>query len=244
MTDTQNRAIDTSLEDLLRRIERLSEGEPESHQDEECNGSPSTGPLPTPELREEKVSPEPPVSPRSSSTKAIKGQYYPREPDSLEETGLNPSEVESLILKFLLTKGDASGRDVVEQIKLPYKIVEPLLQALKHNQHLAYRSAAEMGDYVYALTEIGREKAKRLSEHCTYFGTAPVSVEDYLHSIEKQALEDERPGPQELKAAFSDLFLSEEMLFRLGPAVNSGRGLFLYGAPGNGKTSIAERIAK
>jgi hypothetical protein len=32
------------------------------------------------------------------------------------------------------------------------------------------------------------------------------------------------------------------MLDRLGPAVNSGRGLFLFGAPGNGKTSIAERV--
>ena len=34
------------------------------------------------------------------------------------------------------------------------------------------------------------------------------------------------------------------MLDRLGPAINSGRGLFLYGAPGNGKTSIAERVTR
>ena len=30
----------------------------------------------------------------------------------------------------------------------------------------------------------------------------------------------------------------------LGPAINSGRGMFLYGYPGNGKTSIAERITR
>ena len=48
----------------------------------------------------------------------------------------------------------------------------------------------------------------------------------------------------DLQRAFSDLLVNQKMLRRLGPAVNSGRGLFLFGAPGNGKTSIAERITK
>ena len=38
--------------------------------------------------------------------------------------------------------------------------------------------------------------------------------------------------------------LSQRMLDRLGPAMNSGRGLFLFGAAGNGKTSIAERVTR
>jgi predicted ATPase with chaperone activity len=34
------------------------------------------------------------------------------------------------------------------------------------------------------------------------------------------------------------------MLRRLGPAINSGRGMFLYGSAGNGKTTIAERVTR
>jgi predicted ATPase with chaperone activity len=34
------------------------------------------------------------------------------------------------------------------------------------------------------------------------------------------------------------------MFDQLGPAVNSGKSLFLYGAPGNGKTVVAEGIGR
>ena len=47
-----------------------------------------------------------------------------------------------------------------------------------------------------------------------------------------------------MQRAFEDLLIDKKMLLRLGPAINSGRGMFLFGAPGNGKTSIAERITK
>ncbi len=79
-------------------------------------------------------------------------------------------------------------------------------------------------------------------QHCTYFGSAPVSLTDYIASVDAQSLTKQHPTPEALARAFADLLFNEKMLDRLGPAINSGRGLFLYGAPGNGKTSIAERV--
>ena len=101
-----------------------------------------------------------------------------------------------------------------------------------------------MNDYLYQLTELGRERARRLAEHCTYFGAAPVSINDYIHSVKAQSLTKQHPTRKDLERAFADLLISRTLLSRLGPAVSSGRGLFLYGAPGNGKTSIAERITR
>ena len=101
-----------------------------------------------------------------------------------------------------------------------------------------------MNDYIYQLTDQGRETSKKLSEYCTYFGAAPVTLNQYLESVSAQTLTQMHPTIKDLERAFEDLLVNPKMLRRLGPAVNSGRGLFLFGAPGNGKTSIAERITK
>ncbi len=171
-----------------------------------------------------------------------KTESVPIEPESLEQAQLTESEVEALILKYLLARGEASGRAVADQIKLPFVLVDQLLRRLKLERLVAHRCDAPMNDYVYELGELGRERARRYSQHCTYFGSAPVSLKDYVASVQAQSLTQQRPTAEELKAAFGDLLLNRRMLDRLGPAVNSGRGLFLYGAPGNGKTSIAERV--
>ena len=76
----------------------------------------------------------------------------------------------------------------------------------------------------------------------SYFGAAPVDLSDYIRSVTAQSIAHQHPTAADLQRAFHDLLVNERMLARLGPAVNSGRGLFLYGPPGNGKTSIAERI--
>jgi predicted ATPase with chaperone activity len=81
-------------------------------------------------------------------------------------------------------------------------------------------------------------------DHCTYFGSAPVSLNDYIAGVKAQSLEGQHPSADDLKRAFSDILVSERMLRRLGPAINSGRGLFLFGAAGNGKTTIAERVTR
>ena len=87
-------------------------------------------------------------------------------------------------------------------------------------------------------------RAKLYFEECAYVGTAPVPFDDYLESVAAQTITTEHPQEADLRRAFSDLLISDEIFAMLGPAINSGRGMFLYGYPGNGKTSIAERITR
>ena len=91
---------------------------------------------------------------------------------------------------------------------------------------------------------MGDNLPKTYSNSCTYFGTAPVCFEDYVDSVNAQTINDQSPSQEDLDRAFSDLLIDPTMMIRLGPAVNSGRGMFLFGYPGNGKTSIAERITE
>lgn len=172
------------------------------------------------------------------------GAFVPIEPSSLVEAGLTETEVESLILKFLLNRGESTGRSIAGQVKLPFKMIEVLLRQMKTDQLVVYKAAAEVNDYLYQITETGRERARRHYEHCTYFGAAPVTLHDYIASVSAQTITNQHPTVDDLRRAFADLLLNQSMLNRLGPAINSGRGLFLYGAPGNGKTSIAERVTK
>ena len=107
---------------------------------------------------------------------------------------------------------------------------------------LTHANSASAGDFEFLLTDFGRLRAKSYLDECSYVGTAPVPFADYIESVAAQSLSTESPREADLRAAFSDLLLGEAMLEQLGPAINSGRGLFLYGAAGNGKSAIAERI--
>ena len=174
----------------------------------------------------------------------IERGYTPSVPSTIEETGLSEEEIERLVLKFLLQKGSATGREICAQIKLPFQIIEPLMKQWKKDQLVAYKGAAEMGDYNFAIIDYGRERARRYMEECGYNGAAPVVLNDYLKAMKAQTIANQSVTEDDLTRAFSDLLISEAMFERLGPAINSGRGMFLFGEPGNGKTSIAERITK
>lgn len=172
------------------------------------------------------------------------GVFRPRSPETLMETKLTFEEVERLILKFLLTKGSASGRQIAQQLCLSFHIIDQVVKDLKADKILAHKAAAEMGDYEYLITDPGRERAKRYTEECSYFGAAPVVLADYLDSMAAQSIAKQEVTEEELLKAFEDLIMNKSMLSKLGPAINSGRGMFLFGEPGNGKTSVAERVTK
>lgn len=168
--------------------------------------------------------------------------FIPREPETLYETGLTETLLEELILRYLLARGEASGRHISDQIKLPFRLLDPILSRLKQEQLTTYRGATSINDYIHLITDAGRERARAYNHKTTYYGAAPVSLKEYIESVKHQSIEDQRPTEVDLRRAFSDLLVDSKLLERLGPAVNSGRGMFLFGYPGNGKTSIAERI--
>ena len=226
LTDNQAEE-DAKLKMLLDRVSKLTADSVESTDAVDTND-----PKPAPNQRQ---APQCPVD----STK-----FVPLEPASFAEAKLTETEVEALAQKYLLAKGEATGREISEQVKLPFRLLEELLQKMKQDQAVGHRGSAPMNDYVYQLTDVGKERARRHTDHCTYFGSAPVSLKDYIESVKAQSLVTQHPTEADLKRAFEDLLINPKMLRRLGPAINSGRGLFLYGAPGNGKTSIAERITK
>jgi len=183
-----------------------------------------------------------PEAPAAEPAEEAGDAFVPVEPTSFREAQLTDSEVEALAMKYLMAKGNASGHEVADQIQLPFVLVDELLKQLKVEQLVVHKGSAPMNDYQYQLSDLGRERARRYFEQCTFFGSAPVSLSDYVAGIEAQSLAGQRPTEGELHGAFEDLLLNKKMLDRLGPAVNSGRGLFLFGPPGNGKTSIAERV--
>jgi hypothetical protein len=161
---------------------------------------------------------------------------------AIRETGLSETLIESLVFKHLLSEGCDTGRGVAAALGLPPKPIIELLTTLKAQQDVYYKDSTATGDFDYALSEGGRNRAKAYMSECSYIGVAPVTLESYVASVKAQTITREQPSKDDLKRAFSDLLINEEMFERLGPAINSGRGLFLYGFPGNGKTSIAERI--
>ena len=237
-------AAGNDLESILARIHQIADGQAHAP-------SPSAAAAPAPPAN---VRQSDPVD-VAAAARAVRttpsfaaeeegGPWRPLEPQSLKAAGISEGQVEHLVLKCLAACGDLSGRDLSEQHAIPFRLLAPILQDMKLAQLLAFRGSAPMNDFVYQLTDLGRERAKKLAEQCSYFGAAPVPLAAYCASVGQQSLTKQHPTQRDLEHAFADLLINKSMLKRLGPAVNSGRGLFLFGAPGNGKTSIAERVTQ
>ena len=184
---------------------------------------------------------EPFEVPAEEVVEALTG-FHPKAPQTLREVPVAPELIESLVLKFLMNRGCAPGRDIGEQLGLPFRVMAEKLLEMKREQLVAHRCASGMNDFMYELTQEGHLRAKRASETTTYFGALPVSLEEYIRSVDAQSLQKQKPTPQDLMAALEDLTLPSKTMGQIGQAVRAARAMFLFGSPGNGKTSIAQRI--
>ncbi|NUQ65862.1 MAG: AAA family ATPase [Pirellulales bacterium] len=169
-------------------------------------------------------------------------RFCPTEPKTLDQTGLPLSVIESLVLKHLAIVGTASGRGIAESICLPFRILEEVFGVLRTRQLLVHSGAAAFNDYYYMLTDQGQQRAKAFQQACAYCGPAPVPFREYVIAVEAQCISTESPTDKELAEAFADISVDEQLFDMIGPAVNSGAGMFLYGHPGNGKSTLARSI--
>ncbi|MGE0758795.1 MAG: AAA family ATPase [Pirellulaceae bacterium] len=170
--------------------------------------------------------------------------FRPSMPASLREAGLNEPLAESLVCKTLLSVGEESGRGIAKRLCLPFGALEKTLHHLRSQQMIVHAGAAPLNDVYYTLTETGRERARSMARACAYVGPAPVPLDDYILSVEAQTIRAEAPQRARLEKAFEGISIDPTVIDCLGPAINSGAGLFLYGAPGNGKSTIAKRITR
>jgi hypothetical protein len=166
-------------------------------------------------------------------------------PSSIEETGLHPDTLAQLLLKTLVA-GEASGTGLSEKLRVPYSVLDALIQHARIEKLVEVRGTAGAGSagYRYILTDLGRDRAGQFLDICRYVGPAPVPLAQYNAYV--RASMEARPylDRTSLASGFEHLVIGDGMLDQLGPAVNSGKALFLYGAPGNGKTVFAEGIGR
>ena len=161
---------------------------------------------------------------------------------TIEDTGLSPLWLQDLALKILYFQGYLSGYRVAEELTLPFPgVVDQVLDALKREKLVEIKSSQQVGlgegTYQYAITGAGITRAREALERSQYAGPAPVPLEVYNDAIVRQSKDRTMINETALRQALNHLVLSDKILERIGPAVNSGTSIFLYGPPGDGDYS-------
>jgi MoxR-like ATPase len=171
-------------------------------------------------------------------------QFVPPPISKLEDTGLSLLWLQDLALKIFYYQGYLSGFKVAEEIALPFAgIVDQILESLKREKLVEVKSSQMglgEGSYLYAITGAGIMRAREAMERSQYAGPAPVPIEVYNDAIRRQSQRRVAITSRTMRQILSHMVLSEDTFQRLGPALNSGTSIFLYGPPGNGKTSVAK----
>lgn len=170
---------------------------------------------------------------------------FPDPPKNIADTGLKASFIETLVLKLMYVHGYETPTEVAAALKLSTTITNEVLDSARDKgllEVLGSSGAMLASELRFALTGKGRDWATEALEQCQYIGAAPVPLAAYCDQIERQAMSTERVSQEVLTRNVSHLVLPDGFIDHLGPAVNSGRAVLLYGPPGNGKSSIAEAI--
>lgn len=168
------------------------------------------------------------------------------QPRTIEETGLEASFIADLMLKHILLVRSFNLVQLSQRLKLPVLILDEVVQLLRGERLVEVKGAPGFmrETYDFTMTGLGRKRGGELMELNRYVGPAPVTLEDYSVMVELQTVKNIAVEREHLKRAFSHLVINESLLNHLGLAANAGKASFLYGPPGNGKTTIAETLGK
>ena len=178
-------------------------------------------------------------------------------PTKLDETGLSESFLADLVGKHILDGGVLSLADLSGRLALSGSIVEAVLNFLRKEARIEIRSSSSSttvgtsggagnaaGGLRYALTDLGRTVAQDALARSGYIGPAPVPLEHYVDVTEAQTVHGQRVSREMLNSAFTGTVIRQELLDSIGPAMNSGRAVFIYGHAGTGKTYITQQLIR
>lgn len=170
----------------------------------------------------------------------------PPAPATIEKTGLDLQFIADLALKHLIGMGEFRLSDLSRSMGLPSAILDEAIALLRREKMVEVRGASQFvkSSFNFIATDTGKKHGSALMDICRYAGPAPVTLEDYREMVENQSIRNISINDDVVRAAFSEIVIGEQMLNRLGPAICSGAPMFIYGPPGNGKTTIAETLSR
>ena len=192
----------------------------------------------------------PPAQARPATGAPPRGaRFFPPQPRSLQDAGLSQTMGEELVIKALFFAGELRGAELANRIKLPQIIVDELIEGLRKQKYVDLKGGAGMGvgksGMIYTLTSFATDMLRQILDRNRYNGPAPVRLEDWFEAVKAQTVRGMRVTREKMKERFgTNLIIKEEMFDGLGPAMNSGKAIFFYGPPGNGKTALCQGLVR
>jgi len=179
-----------------------------------------------------------------ASIEPFEQSVTPPLPESIDDLGIGQAVVEQLILKHLYARGELLGREIAAALGMQFSLIDEILESQKRQHHVGVRKSLGMGNSsgIFGLTESGRDLTREHLENNQYIGPAPVPLYQYSEVVRRQRLRENWLNPALLKTAFKHLVVEDDILAKIGPAVNSNKSFLIYGQPGNGKTALAEAL--
>jgi len=185
--------------------------------------------------------------PKDEGTTRIGKTYVPPRPQRVADTGLSMTMLYDLVLRAVYNRGRPTGSEIASDLGLSYQVIGPVLHAMREKDLLDVVGQKGIGElsYEYILkAPRGPQAVEDALKKTEYNGPAPVPFQEYLKAVEAQTIKHMTVTRRNIRHAFRDLIITDAVFNEIGPAVNSADSIFLFGAPGNGKTSIAERITR
>jgi predicted ATPase with chaperone activity len=165
-------------------------------------------------------------------------------PQTLAETGLTLHFTHELIAKHLYNAGVLTLHELSERLALSASVLEEVIGFLRQDAYIEIRSAIEgKSGLRYALTDRGRALALDSLLKSGYIGPAPVPLREYTRIVRAQSVHNRSISRSRMQVKLAGVTVQHGLLDKLGPAIHSGRAIFIYGQPGTGKTYICQKLA-
>ena len=177
-----------------------------------------------------------------------KNHFSPRIPVRWEDLGLDLPFLFDLTLRTIFTRGQTTGGELAREMAIPFAVINPVFQAMRKQSLIdivGQRGSSGDASFVYEIKPPkGTSAVSDSMDKTTYVGPAPVPFTDYVESVLAQTVKKLTVTRRSIRKAFEDLIITDDAFNEIGPAINSAQSIFFFGYPGNGKTSVAERITR